>query len=88
MKHHPVNAYYNIYRLITNRQEHRCVAVSKQFEVEIEKLVKEYGSILHVPVDKTVRGIILECNSGNNFNFALERQENDVTINQLRPYKE
>lgn len=51
MKHRPVNPYYNVYRLITNRKDALCVAVSKTFEPVIDQAVKAYGSIQKVPVD-------------------------------------
>lgn len=86
MKHRPVNPYYNVYRLITNRKEALCVAVSKTFEPVIDQAVKAYGSIQKVPVDQTVRGIFMECRKNHNYNFDPEQQENDIVINQLRPY--
>lgn len=86
MKHRPVNPYYNVYRLITNRRELRCVAVSKTFETVIDLAVKTYGSIQKVPVDQTVRGIFMECRENHNYTFDAEQQENDIVINQLRPY--
>ncbi len=86
MKHSAVNEYYNVYRLITNKREHLCVAVSKKFETEIEKLIEEYGSLTKIPVNKTVQGIFLECDHNDHYNFDSEKQENDITVNQLRPY--
>lgn len=86
MKHRPVNSYYNVYRLITNRKEELCVAVSKTFEPLIDQAIKTYGSIQKVPVDQTVRGIFMECQHNHNYNFDPDQQENDVVINQLRPY--
>ncbi len=86
MKHRPVNSYYNVYRLITKPKEELCVAVSKTFEPVIDQAVKTYGSIQKVPVDQTVRGIFMECQRNHNYNFDPDQQENDVVINQLRPY--
>ena len=86
MKHSPVNSYYNVYRLITDKKEHLCVAVSRSFETEIETAIKEYGNISKVPVDKTVRGIFLECQDKHRYNFDAEKPENDIVMNQLRPY--
>ncbi len=86
MKHRPVNPYYNVYRLMTNRKEALCVAVSKSFEPLIDQAIKTYGSIRKVPVEQTVRGIFMECRHNHTYNFDPEQQENDVVINQLRPY--
>lgn len=86
MKHRSVNHYYNVYRLITNRRERRCVAISKTFETLIDDAVKRYGSIQKVPLEITVRGIFMECRENHNYTFDAERQENDVVMNQLRPY--
>lgn len=86
MKHCPVNAYYNVYRLVTSRRENLCVAVSRTFEPLIDQAIKTYGSIRNVPVEQTVRGIFMECRDSHNYNFDPDQQENDVVINQLRPY--
>jgi hypothetical protein len=86
MKHRPVNPYYNVYRLVTNRREALCVAVSKTFEPLIDQAVKTYGSIRKVPVEQTVRGIFMACRRNHHYNFDPEQPENDVVINQLRPY--
>ncbi len=87
MRHNHVNQYYNVYRLVTDKKENLCVAVSKKFETEIEKLIAEYGSITKVPIHKTIQGIFLECSRDDNYNFDAEKQESDITVNQLRPYK-
>ena len=88
MKHSAANQYYNVYRLITDKEESSCVAVSKAFEMEIEKNLEMYGSIEKVPMDKTVRGIFLECkNNNSDYNFDVEQHENDIIMNQLRPYE-
>lgn len=86
MKHRPVNSYYNVYKLITNRREELCVAVSKTFEPVIDQAVKTYGSIQKVPIDQTIRGIFMSCQENHNYQFDPEQQENDIVINQLRPY--
>ena len=74
MKHRPVNSYYNVYKLITNRREELCVAVSKTFEPVIDQAVKAYGSIQKVPVDQTVRGIFMPCRENHNYQFDPEQQ--------------
>ena len=86
MKHRPVNAYYNVYRLIINQKEALCVAVSKSFEPLIDQVAKTYGSIRKVPVEQTVRGIFMECRHPHTYNFDPEQQESDVVINQLRSF--
>jgi hypothetical protein len=86
MKHNPVNSYYNVYRLITYKKEHVCVAVSRSFEREIESGIKEYGNIAKVQANKTVKGIFLECQDKQSLNFHEEKPENDIVMNQLRPH--
>ena len=72
---------YIIYKLITVKNEHMHVAVSKKFQKEVEKLIEEYGCLEDAPIDKTVRGIFLE---GPETPINPEVQENDITVNQLR----
>ncbi len=75
---------YTIYKILTD--EELLVAVSSDYAEQIDRMVEEYGSIKNIPSSKTVRGIFI--NSGEKKDLKMittPMQENDVTVNQLRP---
>ena len=72
-----------LYRLITD--EELLVAVTPDYQVQIEKLIKEFGDLAEIPVSKTVRGIFVRS-IGNSViePVSASLQQNDITVNQLR----
>lgn len=74
---------FTCFRLITENE--RYVAVRNENLKVIDKALKMYGSFEKVPVEKTVRGIFLKNDVNVQASLARASQENDITINQLRP---
>ena len=75
---------YTIYQLITTKDETMRVAISASMQSEIETLLATYRSLQDIPIDKTVRGVFLE---GDSLADLSEKQESDITVNQLRELK-
>ncbi len=75
-----LNNDFTFYDLITIKREIHRVAISEINQIEIDKLLEEYNTLEKIPVDKTVRGFFV--NNENSPDF--DKQENDITINQLR----
>jgi hypothetical protein len=75
---------YTIYKILTD--DDLLVAVSSEYTEQIERMVEEYGSIKNIPSSKTVRGIFINRGEKEDLKMVITpMQENDVTVNQLRP---
>jgi hypothetical protein len=74
----------HIYRL--NTQHERYVAIAPEDHKVIAAVLEQWGSLENVPVEKTVRGMFVLKNSGGGYDPVDDnRQENDITIRELRP---
>jgi hypothetical protein len=61
------------------------VAVPREHSEQIDRFVKEYGSMEKIPPVKTVRGIFLKGKKVDDLQLLSEtEQENDITVNQLK----
>ena len=77
------NSDYLIYKL--NQANNLYVAIPQAFARIIRQYVMEYQSLLLVPADKKVRGIVLsDLHSFKNQAEAHGFQSIDISINQLR----
>jgi hypothetical protein len=82
IKHNVNTEKYELYQLAG--KDERYVAIPCEYEEQIMDLVSEYGSMRSIPPDKTVRGIFL-TRKGNELILDENAQQNDITINRLKP---
>lgn len=72
---------FSIYKV--NQEENLYIAVPQAFARIIRQYILEYHSLMSVPSDKKVRGILFKDLNSYNFNVETRQEISDVRINQL-----
>ena len=63
----------------------RHVAIDATNLQVVEHCLSIWHKLQNVPVDRTVRGIFVKRNSTGGWESEQSDQQNDITLNQLRP---
>lgn len=72
---------FSIYKI--NKEENLYIAIPQAFARIVRQYVMEYHSLLSVPSDKKVKGIVFKDLNSYDRNVETSQRVSDVSINQL-----
>lgn len=72
---------FSIYKI--NKEENLYIAIPQNFARIVRQYVTEYNSLLAVPSDKKVKGIVFKDLNSYDRNVETSQRISDVSINQL-----